>query len=121
MLLVIDDFILLYFNAAQANGVLAVTVYSTSTISARDISGQVNPYIRFYLDKAQELGRTSVQENTLDPRWNETHFLMLNNLTSTLSLELRNQSSGSKDRRIARAHFDLKELENDHDYSLVDT
>ncbi|KAG2225823.1 hypothetical protein INT45_007067, partial [Circinella minor] len=108
-------------DITQANGVLAITVYSTSTITASDISGEVNPYIRFYLDKAQELGRTSVQENTLDPRWNETHFLMLNNLTSTLSLELRNQSSSSKDRRIARAHFDLKELENDNDYSLTDT
>ncbi|KAI9266580.1 C2 domain-containing protein [Phascolomyces articulosus] len=107
-------------DITQANGVLAVTVYSTTTINTRDISGQVNPYIRFYLDKAQELGRTSVQENTLDPRWNETHFLMLNNLTSMLSLELRNQSTGSKDRRIARAHFDLKELENDEDHSLED-
>ncbi|KAI9493901.1 C2 domain-containing protein [Zychaea mexicana] len=107
-------------DITQANGVLAVTVYSTTTINSRDVSGTVNPYIRFYLDKAQELGRTSVQENTLDPRWNETHFLMLNSLTSTLSLELRNQSSGTKDRRIARAHFELKELDEDDDYSLQD-
>lgn len=59
-----------------------------------------------------------MQENTIEPRWNETHFLMLNNLSSTLSLELRNQQTGSKDRRIARAHFELSELESDVDYSV---
>ena len=106
------------FGIAQANGILAVTVYSTTPINAQDISGTLNPYVRFYLDKAQELGRSTVQENTIEPRWNETHFLMLNNLSSTLSLELRNQQTGSKDRRIARAHFELKELENDVDYSV---
>lgn len=103
---------------AQANGILAVTVYSTTPINAKDISGTLNPYVRFYLDKAQELGRSTVQENTIEPRWNETHFLMLNNLSSTLSLELRNQQTGSKDRRIARAHFELSELESDVDYSV---
>lgn len=107
-----------FWCIAQANGILAVTVYSTTPINAKDISGTLNPYVRFYLDKAQELGRSTVQENTIEPRWNETHFLMLNNLSSTLSLELRNQQTGSKDRRIARAHFELSELESDVDYSV---
>lgn len=95
---------------------MAVTVYSASIMHSADVSGQVNPYIRFYLDKAQELGRTNAQENTLEPRWNETHFLLLNNLSSMLSLEMRNESSGFKDRRIARAHFFLKELDTEDDY-----
>lgn len=77
----------------------------------------MNPYIRFYLNKAQELGRTSMQYNTTEPRWNETHFLMLNNLNSLLSLELRNQTGGSKDRRIGRANFELKQLEDEHNYA----
>lgn len=107
------------FGLGQANGVLAVTVYSTTLISGRDISGNISPFIRFYLDKAQELGRTSVQENTLEPRWNETHFLLVNNLQSVLSFELRSHSGSSKDRRIARAHFDLRELERDGEYDYA--
>ncbi|OAD70667.1 hypothetical protein PHYBLDRAFT_115328 [Phycomyces blakesleeanus NRRL 1555(-)] len=93
------------------NGVLAITVYSCSTIDSGDST--LNPFIRFFLDKAQELGRTSVRENTLQPIWNETHFLLLNNLNSIMTLELRNHSSSNKDRRIARANFDLKDLEED--------
>lgn len=110
-------YILIVEFIAQANGVLAITVYYATALDSREISGTVNPYIRFYLNKAQELGRTSVQYNTVEPRWNETHFLMLNNLNSLLSLELRNQTGGSKDRRIGRANFELKQLEEEHNYA----
>ncbi|KAI9029637.1 C2 domain-containing protein [Phycomyces nitens] len=98
-------------DITQANGVLAITVYSCSTIDSGDTT--LNPFIRFFLDKAQELGRTSVRENTLQPIWNETHFLLLNNLNSIMTLELRSHSTSNKDRRIARANFDLKDLEED--------
>ncbi|KAI9313877.1 C2 domain-containing protein [Dichotomocladium elegans] len=114
----VDKFFSGELDITQANGVLAVTVYSTTAINAKDISGSLNPYIRFYLDKAQELGRSSVQENTLEPRWNETHFLMLNNLKSVLSFELRNQQTESKDRRIARGHFNLSNLNVEEDYCV---
>ncbi|KAI8391474.1 C2 domain-containing protein [Radiomyces spectabilis] len=98
-------------DITQANGVLAITVYSCTPLQSGDFSGaSISPFVRFYLDKAQELGRTSVLPNTLEPRWNETHFLLLNNLTSILTLELRSQNNNTKDRRIARTHFDLHEL-----------
>jgi Ca2+-dependent lipid-binding protein len=71
------------------------------------------------LDKAQELGRTSAIDHTSHPSWNETHFLMLNNLDSKLTLELRNKSNNAlKDHRVARGHFELAELEEEEDYSL---
>ncbi|KAF7721951.1 hypothetical protein EC973_003912 [Apophysomyces ossiformis] len=103
-------------DITQANGVLAVTVYSASSISSGD--GSLSPYIRFFLDKAQELGRTSVRENTLEPIWNETHFLLLNNLNSILTFELRNYNTATKDKRIARAHFDLADLTEEEEYEL---
>ncbi|KAG0171493.1 hypothetical protein DFQ28_001023 [Apophysomyces sp. BC1034] len=112
----VDKFFAGELDITQANGVLAVTVYSASTIGAGD--GSLNPYIRFFLDKAQELGRTSVRENTLEPIWNETHFLLLNNLNSILTLELRNHSTNTKDRRVARSHFDLVDLTEEDDYEL---
>ncbi|KAF7723819.1 hypothetical protein EC973_001603 [Apophysomyces ossiformis] len=100
-------------DITQANGVLAITVYSASSIRKVDslFDDAPNAYVRFYIDHAQELGRTSVRENTLEPQWNETRFLLLNSLNGQLSLELRTHNPQGKDRRLATAHFDLRELD----------
>ncbi|CAO3598044.1 unnamed protein product [Absidia cylindrospora] len=107
-------------DITQANGVLALTVYTVSTVNSRDIpGGHPNLYLRFYLDKAQELGRTSAIDQSSHPNWNETHFLLLNNLDSKLTLELRNKSGNAlKDHRVARGHFELAELAEEENFTL---
>ncbi|KAI8099043.1 C2 domain-containing protein [Halteromyces radiatus] len=102
-------------DITQANGVLAVTIYSCSNI--RNVghltNGVPNPYIRFYLDNGQELGRTGTKEHTHQPQWNETRFLLLNNLSSQLCMELRTHNHDAKDRRLATAQFDLRQMDDD--------
>lgn len=103
------------FDLSSANGVLAVTVYSTDRIKNIEglVDGAPNPYIRFYLDHGQELDRTSVCENTFTPKWNETRYLKLNNLNSLLSMELKTSRPGLKDRRLGTANFDLSQLDGE--------
>ncbi|CAO3622319.1 unnamed protein product [Mucor fragilis] len=104
-------------DISQANGVLAVTVHSCSRIKASDTT--LNPFIRFFLDKAQELEKTAVLENTHTPQWNETKFLLLNNLDSILTMELRTTNSTKKaGKRLARSHFDLKDMKEEEDMEL---
>lgn len=101
----------------QANGVLAVTVHSCSRINASDTT--LNPFIRFFLDKAQELEKTAVLENTRTPQWNETKFLLLNNLDAILTMELRTTNNTKKaGKRLARSHFDLKDMKEEEDMEL---
>lgn len=101
----------------QANGVLAITVQSCSKINASDTI--LNPFIRFYLNKAQELEKTSMCENTRTPHWNETKFLLLNNLDSVLTMELRTSNNTKKaGKRLARSNFDLKDLKEEEDLEL---
>jgi Ca2+-dependent lipid-binding protein len=101
----------------QANGVLAITVHSCSKIDASDTT--LNPFIRFYLNKAQELEKTSMCENTRTPHWNETKFLLVNNLESMLTMELRTTNSTKKaGKRLARSNFDLKDLKDEGDMEL---
>jgi Ca2+-dependent lipid-binding protein len=79
----------------------------------------LNPFIRFYLGKAQELEKTAICENTHTPCWNETRFLLLNNLDSILTMELRTSNSTKKaGKRLARAHFDLKDMKHEEDMEL---
>lgn len=102
---------------SKANGVLAITVKSCSKILNSD--SNLNPFIRFYLDEAQELEKTSIVEGTGTPHWNETLFLLLNNLDSILTMELRTTNSTKKaGKRLARAHFDLKDMKEEEDMEL---
>ena len=75
----------------------------------------LNPYIRFSLDGMQELGRTSVRTNTMKPEWNDTRFLLLNNLNGQLCLELfsKTQNPDAEDERIATSYFNLRELDDE--------
>jgi Ca2+-dependent lipid-binding protein len=71
------------------------------------------------LDKAQELEKTTICENTRTPHWNETRFLLLNNLDSILTMELRTTNNTKKaGKRLARAHFDLKHLKEEEDLEI---
>ncbi|KAI9281499.1 C2 domain-containing protein [Sporodiniella umbellata] len=102
------------FDFSSANGVLAITVHSTSQLeNIQNLVDDKVPstYIRFYIDHGQELDRTSICERSFAPAWNETKFLMLNNLHSLLSIELRSARAGLKDRRLGTANFDLSKLE----------
>ncbi|KAI8064721.1 C2 domain-containing protein [Gongronella butleri] len=103
-------------DMTQANGVLAVTIYNCSSIRNMDQLFQTspNPYVRFYLDHGQELGRTSIKEQTKQPSWNETRFLLLNNLSAQLCMELRTHNPGGKDRRLGTAQFDLRHLDDEN-------
>lgn len=98
-------------SIGRANGVLAITVHSCSKIATNDAS--INPFVRFYLDDAQqELEKTSICEDTRYPHWNETKFLLLHDLKSILTMELRTTNNIKKaGKRLARAYFDLKEVE----------
>ncbi|KAI8138974.1 hypothetical protein BJV82DRAFT_628590 [Fennellomyces sp. T-0311] len=111
-------------DISQANGILAVTTYSATSLDAVNQDGgpfatrpkeALNPYIRFCLDSAQELGRTSVRANTMKPDWNETRFLLVNNLNAQLCLELcsQTQNAEAEDDRVATAYFDLRELDDE--------
>ncbi|KAG1620339.1 hypothetical protein G6F45_011544 [Rhizopus arrhizus] len=104
------------FDFSSANGVLAVTVYSATELqNVQELIDDEAPngYIRFYVDHGQELDRTNVCEHSFTPAWNETRFLMLNNLHSLLSMELRTSRPGLKDRRLGTANFDLSKLDGD--------
>ena len=106
-------------DMTSANGVLAVTVYSASKIRSGDLlgGGAIDPYVRFHINRGPELGRTSVLRNTDEPQWNETHFLLLNNLNETLSMELRGRNTTTRDRDFGTVTYELKKLADSEDKS----
>ncbi|ORY88542.1 C2 domain-containing protein [Syncephalastrum racemosum] len=100
-------------DLTSANGILAITIYSASNLKAADLFGSLDPYITFHIGNVQnaEQGRTSAFEDTSNPKWDETHFILLNNLHDTLFLQVMDRNSGRKDAAVGAANFDLKQVE----------
>ncbi|KAF7731921.1 hypothetical protein EC973_007752 [Apophysomyces ossiformis] len=96
----------------SANGVLALTIYSGSNLKGSDMFGTLDPYVTFHIGDVRnpELGRTSAHEDTSNPKWDETHFLLINNLNDKLCLQLMDRNTGRKDSDVGLAVFELKEL-----------
>jgi Ca2+-dependent lipid-binding protein len=96
-----------------ANGVLAVTIYSAQGLKANDLFGSLDPYTVFRVGNVNnpELARTTAIENTANPKWNETHFVLLNNLNDILLFQVMDRNAGRNDVEIGVANFDLKDLE----------
>lgn len=99
-------------DLTSANGVLAVTVYSASNLKATDLFGTLDPYITFHIANVHnaELARTSAVEDTSNPKWDETHFVLLNNLNDSIYLQVMDRNAGRKDSPVGIASFDLKEV-----------
>jgi Ca2+-dependent lipid-binding protein len=106
-------------DMSSANGVLAVTVYSASKIKSGDLlgGGSIDPYVSFRVNRGPELGRTSVLTNTDEPNWNETHFLLLNNLNESLSMELHGRNTTTRDRDFGSVTYTLQKLADAEDAS----
>ncbi|KAI9277156.1 C2 domain-containing protein [Phascolomyces articulosus] len=101
-------------DLTAANGVLAITVYNASNLKAADLFGSLDPYITFHIGNVHnaEMGRTSAFEDTNNPKWDETHFVLLNNLNDSVYLQVMDRNSGRKDSAVGVASFNLKELES---------
>lgn len=97
----------------SANGVLAVTIYSAAGLKSNDILGSLDPYCVFKVGDIHhpELARTSYIENTQNPKWNETHFVLLNNLNDILCFQVLDRNVGRKDVEIGVANLNLKDVD----------
>ncbi|KAI9008912.1 C2 domain-containing protein [Phycomyces nitens] len=99
----------------SANGVLGLTLYSAINLKGSDMFGSLDPYVTFHIGNVlnTEVGRSSAHEDTSNPKWDETYFLLLNTLTEPLFLQVMDRNAGRKDTVVGIATFDLKQLEAD--------
>ncbi|KAI9485787.1 MAG: C2 domain-containing protein [Benjaminiella poitrasii] len=103
-----------------ANGVLAVTIYSANSLKPNDFFGSLDPYCTFHVNNTQtaELARTSTIENTSNPKWNETHFVLLNNLNDILCFQIMDYNNGRNDAEIGVANLDLRDVNETEEKAL---
>ncbi|CAO3617263.1 unnamed protein product [Cunninghamella echinulata] len=96
----------------SANGVIALTIHSCNGLKVTDLLGSIDPYITVHVgnENSPELARTRVIENNKNPVFNQVLYILLNGLTESLFLTIKDRNTGRKDGVVGVSCFDLKEL-----------
>ncbi|KAF9331752.1 hypothetical protein BG006_005409 [Podila minutissima] len=100
-------------SLTAAIGIVQFTIYDAKDLKNSELIGNSDPYVKLRLGNRPELATTAVQENTLNPVWNETNIILINNLNEVVCMEVFDRDNLRKDRPLGQANFDLKSLEED--------
>ncbi|KAI9166928.1 hypothetical protein HJFPF1_03043 [Paramyrothecium foliicola] len=96
----------------QAVGVLAVTLHGAQGLKNTDnFGGTVDPYASITFNRRQELARTKTIEDNANPRWNETHYLIVTSFNDSLDIMIFDKNDFRKSKELGVASFRLENLE----------
>ncbi|XP_019173748.1 PREDICTED: synaptotagmin-4-like [Ipomoea nil] len=80
-------------------GVLTVTVISAEELPATDISGKSDPFVVITMKKSDQRNKTRVLNNTLNPVWNQTFDIIVEDgLRDLLIVEVWDHDTFGKDK-----------------------
>ncbi|KAG0261024.1 hypothetical protein BG011_001443 [Mortierella polycephala] len=100
-------------SLTAAAGVVQFTIYNAKDLKNTELVGNSDPYCKIRLGNRPALAETAVKDDTLNPVWNETNIILVNNLNEVIGMELFDKDNVRKDRPLGQANFDLKSLEDD--------
>lgn len=107
----------------QAIGVVAVTLHGAHALKNTDnFAGTVDPYAVITINRRQELARTKMIEDTSDPRWNETHYIIITTFHDSLDIQVFDYNDIRKHKELGVASFPLENLEEEteHENQRID-
>jgi Ca2+-dependent lipid-binding protein len=101
----------------QAIGVIAITLHGAQGLKNTDkFSGTPDPYAVVSLNKRQPLAQTKVIKENANPRWNETHYVIITSFNDSLDLEIFDYNDIRKDKKLGSASFALENLEEVYEH-----
>ncbi|KFA74977.1 hypothetical protein S40288_02195 [Stachybotrys chartarum IBT 40288] len=96
----------------QAVGVLVVTLHGAQGLKNTDnFAGTVDPYASISFNRRQELARTKTVDDDPNPRWNETHYLIVTSFNDTLTIQVYDKNDFRKSKELGVASFPLENIE----------
>lgn len=99
----------------QAVGVLAVTLHGAQGLKNTDsFSGTVDPYTVLTFNRRQELARTKTIDDNSNPKWNETHYLIVTSFSDSLDMQVFDKNDFRKHKELGVASFPLENVADLH-------
>lgn len=101
----------------QAIGVVAITLHGAQGLKTSDALGATcDPYAVVTLNKRQPLAQTKIVKDTANPRWNETHYIIVTSFNDSLDIQVIDYNNVRKDKELGCASFQLENLEEINEY-----
>ncbi|PHH71335.1 hypothetical protein CDD80_5354 [Ophiocordyceps camponoti-rufipedis] len=101
----------------QAVGVLALTLHGAQGLKNTDnFGGTIDPYASISFSRRQELARTKTIDDNPNPRWNETHYLIVTSFSDTVDIQVFDKNEFRKSKELGVASFYLEDLLDDPVY-----
>ncbi|VFQ60736.1 unnamed protein product [Cuscuta campestris] len=98
-------------------GVLTVTVISAEELPVTDLSGKSDPFVVITMKKSEHKSKTRVLNNTLNPVWNQTFDIIVEDgLRDLLILEVWDHDTFGKD-KIGRCIMTLTRVIMEGEYT----
>jgi len=96
----------------QAIGVVAITLHGAQGLRNPDkLSGGCDPFAVVSLNGRQPLAQTKVAHDSHNPRWNETHYVIVTSFADSLDVEVTDYNDFRKNKVLGVASFPLENLE----------
>ncbi|CAD6210444.1 unnamed protein product [Miscanthus lutarioriparius] len=95
----------------KPHGKLTVTVVRAESLKNKELIGKSDPYVVLFI-RPMFKEKTSVIDDNLNPRWNETfHLIAEDKETQSLILEVFDEDNMKQDKRLGIAKLPLSDLE----------
>lgn len=86
-------------------GAVRVSIFNAEDLRNLEHIGKVDPYVRLLLNGFQRL-RTNYNSSTLDPTWNEVHYITVSSPNQRLTIEAMDMERRQADRTLGA--FDVR-------------
>ena len=101
----------------QAVGVVAITLHGAHGLKNTDkLGGTMDAYVVLSLNRRQELARTKVIPDSSNPRWNETHYIIVTSSNDSLDMQVWDKNDFRRSKELGVASFALENVEELHEY-----
>jgi Ca2+-dependent lipid-binding protein len=101
----------------QAIGVVAITLHGAQGLKNTDkFSGTPDPYAVVSLNSRQPLAQTKVVKENANPRWNETHYVIVTSFSDALTVDIYDYNDIRKDKKLGSASFPLENVEEVYEH-----
>ncbi|CAG8492979.1 2591_t:CDS:10 [Racocetra fulgida] len=97
-------------GAESALGVLKLKVMCAKGLKNAETFGTSDPYAKVTLHGNKVLAKTKTIDDSLNPVWDETYYLILTSLNEGLHFEIFDYNEMSRDKPLGKAEFMLSSL-----------
>jgi Ca2+-dependent lipid-binding protein len=97
--------------------VIAITLHGAQGLKNTDkFSGTPDPYAVVSLNKRQPLAQTKVVKENANPRWNETHYVIITSFNDSLDIDVYDYNDIRKDKKLGSTSFTLDNVEEVYEH-----